>query len=98
MIGIVLLNQVLKDTSTLEQADQFAIGEGVREGGDTAVGVDLEEPGFFLGVGFHVDLVDFVREAVIYKWKFGWWGTVLVGWDGMKVWDSENCLLGNCRG
>jgi hypothetical protein len=64
MLGIVPLSQVLQDTATLEEADGLAICECVGESGDSAIGVDFKEPGFFLFVGSHVDFVDFVGEAV----------------------------------
>lgn len=63
VLGIILVDEVLLDAATLEQADLFPVGEGVGEGGDTAVGVDLEEPRLFLLVFGDVDFGHFVRDA-----------------------------------
>lgn len=61
---VVLLDEILHDAAGFEESNAFAVGEGVREGGDAAVGVDFEEPGLFLGVGLNVDIVGCVGEAV----------------------------------
>ena len=63
VVRIVLLGEVLEDGAGFEDADLLAVGEGVGDGGDAAVGVDFEEPGFFLGVFGDVDFVGFVGEA-----------------------------------
>ena len=47
---VILLDEVLHYGAGFEEADCAAIGEGVGEGGDAAVGVDTEEEGLFLGV------------------------------------------------
>ncbi len=44
--------------------DYLAVIEGIGQSGDTPVGVDGEEPGFFLGVFGDVDGVRFVGETV----------------------------------
>lgn len=44
VVGVVLLRKVLEDAAGFEEADLLAIGESVRQGRDTTIGVDLEEP------------------------------------------------------
>ncbi len=61
--AVVLLDEVLHDGAGFEEADRAAVGEGVGEGGDAAVGVDGEEEGLFLGVLGYVDFVGFVGDA-----------------------------------
>ena len=41
----------------------MAVGKGVGEGGDAAVGVDGEEKGLLLGVLGYVDFVGFIGNA-----------------------------------
>lgn len=50
MVGVILLCQVLQNAAGLEQADLLAVTESVRQSGDAAVGVDLEEPAAQLSV------------------------------------------------
>jgi hypothetical protein len=50
VVGIVALDEVLHDGARLEQVDGLAVGEGVGQGGNAAIGVDGEEPGLFLRV------------------------------------------------
>ena len=45
MLRVVAVDQVLHDGAALKQADGRAVGEGVGQRGDAAVGVDLKEPG-----------------------------------------------------
>lgn len=45
VLGVVTVNKVLHDGTTLEQVDRLAVREGVRQGRNTSIGVDLEEPG-----------------------------------------------------
>ena len=66
MLGVVSFDEVLHDGAGFEKPDGFTVGECVGDGGDTAVGVYVEEPGFFLDVGLDVEVVDFVGET-------GWW-------------------------
>jgi vesicle coat complex subunit len=56
VLGIVAINKVLHDASTLEQSDRLAIRERVGQGGDAAIGVDGEEPRFLLGTVGSVEL------------------------------------------
>ena len=63
MLGVVLVDEVLHDTTGFKEADGMTVGEGVCEGGDAAVRVYGEEPRFFLGTLLDVDFVSFVREA-----------------------------------
>ena len=63
VLGVVFGDEVLHYGAGFEKPDGFPVGEGVGEGGDAAVGVDGEEPGFFLGVLRDVDFVDFVGET-----------------------------------
>lgn len=44
VVWVVLLGEILQDATRLEQTDLLAVTEGVGQGGDTAVGVDLEKP------------------------------------------------------
>ena len=60
---VVFGGQVLQDGAGFEEADRAAAVEGVGQGRDAAVGVDLEEPGVFLRVGPDVDVDGFVGEA-----------------------------------
>lgn len=50
VVGVILLCQVLQNAAGLEQADLLAVTESVRQSGDAAVGVDLEEPAAQLSV------------------------------------------------
>lgn len=64
VVFVVLGYEILHDGARLEEVDRLAIGEGVCQRGDSAVGVDVEKPLFFLGVLGDVDLLDFVGETV----------------------------------
>lgn len=44
VVRIILLCQVFQDTAGFEQSNLLAITEGVRQCGNAAVGVNLEEP------------------------------------------------------
>ena len=50
MLGVIAVDEVLQDGTALENTDGLAVGEGVGQGGDAAVGVDLEKPRLLLGV------------------------------------------------
>lgn len=63
MVAVVASDEVLHDGAGLEEGDGRPIGEGIGEGRDTPIGVQGEEPGLLLDVGFEVDFVDFVGEA-----------------------------------
>jgi hypothetical protein len=60
VLRIIALDQILHDTSRLEEIDRLAIGKGVGQGGDPAIGIDGTEPGLLLRVFADVDFVDFV--------------------------------------
>ena len=62
-------NLLLHDGSGFEQIDLLTIREAVGEGRDAAVGVDLEEPFFFLGIFGDVDFFDGVGEA---RYEISW--------------------------
>ena len=61
--AVVLFDEVLHDGAGFEEPDRGAVGEGVGQGGDAAVGVDGEEEGLFLGVLGYVDVVGLVGYA-----------------------------------
>jgi hypothetical protein len=63
VLRVIAINQVLHDASRLEEIDRVAIGEGVGQGGNAAIGINRTEPGLFLGVFADVDFVDFVGET-----------------------------------
>lgn len=63
MLWVVVLDQVLQDATRLEDINLLAIGESIGYGRNTAIGVDLEEPWFFLLVLAELDLLNFVGEA-----------------------------------
>ena len=44
MVGVIAVDEILHDRTTLEQADGASVGKGVRQGGNASVGVDVEEP------------------------------------------------------
>jgi hypothetical protein len=58
------VNKILHNTPTLKDSNLLAIAESVRDGWNAAVGIDLEEPGFFLGVFGELDFGRFVWEPV----------------------------------
>ena len=64
MLSVVLLDEVLDDASCFEEADCATVGVCVGQSGDSAVGIDGQEPGFFLGVFRDVYGVSLVGEAV----------------------------------
>lgn len=43
----------------LEEINYFTVREGVSECWDSAIGVDIEKPGFFLSVFRYIDFGDF---------------------------------------
>ena len=67
MIFIILLCEVLKDTTALEKADTLAVFKGICQRGDAAVGVDLEKPWLFLAVSGYVDVLDFVGKTEFFE-------------------------------
>lgn len=44
MVSVVALDEVLHNRAALKQTDELAVGKGVGQGRDAAIGVDLEEP------------------------------------------------------
>ena len=48
--AVVLFDEVLHYRAGFEEVVRLAVGEGVGEGGDAAVGVDGKEKGLLLGV------------------------------------------------
>jgi hypothetical protein len=63
MLRIVRFGDVQQDGAGLEDADRLpgrGLSASVCDGGDPAVGVDFEEPRFFLRVGGQVEGVNFV--------------------------------------
>lgn len=44
MVLIVAVDEILHDGAALKQVDGAAVGKGVRQRRDAAVGVDVEEP------------------------------------------------------
>ncbi len=63
VVTVVLLDQILEDAAGLEDADRLAVGEGVGDGRDAPVRVDLEEPRLLLSVGRDVDVLNLVGQA-----------------------------------
>jgi hypothetical protein len=61
IILIILINQILLNASALKQPYLLPITESISESGDSAVGVNLEEPRLFLRVFGDVDFVHCVR-------------------------------------
>ena len=68
MLGVEPFDLLLHDRSGFEQIDLLSIREGVGDGGDAAVGIDLEEPFFFLRVFGDVDFLDGVGETGRVSW------------------------------
>jgi len=62
ILRIVPLDQILLYTPALKQPDHLPIGEPIRERRDPAIGVDVKEPRFLLGVLGEVDFVHGVGE------------------------------------
>ena len=63
VLGVVALYEVLHDASGFEEVVGLAVGEGVRQRGDTSVGIDRAEPRLFLGVFADFDFVGLVGNA-----------------------------------
>lgn len=61
VVLVIALDQVLHNASRFEDTDCFAVGESIGDGGNAAIGIDLQEPGFFLRVLGHVNAGDLVR-------------------------------------
>lgn len=60
MLRIVAVGEVLQNTAGFEDIDRLAVGKLISYGGNTAIGVDFEEPWFFLFVLTELELFDFV--------------------------------------
>ena len=67
MLLVILLSQIHEYTPALEQPDRLSIVKGIGERWDAAIGIDLEEPGFFLLIGGDVDVFGFVRETKLFE-------------------------------
>lgn len=63
MLAIIPIDEVLHNAPALENANRLAIGELIRQSRDAAVGIDLQEPGFFLCVLLERDFGHLVRET-----------------------------------
>lgn len=56
MLGIVSINKILHNATTLKDSDQLSVGERIRKSRNSSIGIDFEEPGFFLRVLCEADL------------------------------------------
>ena len=81
--GVVLLDEVLHDGAGFEEVALLGVGEGVRQGGDAAVGVDRERTRIFFGVWSDVDSVGFVRDT---------------GEGGKDQWECRESIVVGLRG
>lgn len=63
VLGVVLLDEILHYAPRFEQSDCLPVVECIGQSGDPSVGVDGEEPGFFLGIVGDVNGVRFVGDA-----------------------------------
>lgn len=61
MVLVVSVREVLEDGTALKNANLLAVWQLVRQSGQAAVGVDLEEPGLLLLILHHLDGVDLRR-------------------------------------
>lgn len=59
VILVVLFGEILKDAAGLEEAYLLSVAEGICDGWNASIGVDLEEPGLLLGVFANIDMLDF---------------------------------------
>lgn len=64
MLRVVLLNQILHDATGLEKTKCLSVGECVCQSRDSSIGIDFEEPRFFLRVFGDVDRMGLVRDPV----------------------------------
>jgi len=62
VLSIIPVNKVLHDTAALKHPDSLPVSEPVSKSRDAAVGVDIQEPLFFLRVLGDVDLGVLVRQ------------------------------------
>lgn len=63
VLRVVSINEILQDTSGLEDSDLLAVSKGICDGWYAAVWVYLEEPRLLLGVLSEFDGHNFIREA-----------------------------------
>ena len=75
MIFVISGYEILQDRPRFEDVDLLAVGESVHDGGDTAIWVDLQEPGLFLCVLGELNFMHFIREAKC----------MLEQWDELEV-------------
>lgn len=65
MVRVVARDKVLQNGTGFEEPNALAIGEGIGQGWDTAIGVDGKEPRLFLRVLADIDFLDLVRKAMV---------------------------------
>ena len=63
MIFIIVFYEILHDGARLKKSNSFSIRERIREGWNTSIGIDFEEPWFFLDILLDVNCMGFVWEA-----------------------------------
>lgn len=64
VFSVVLLDQVLHDAARLEKTDHLAVGKGIRQCRNPAVGVDFQEPRFLLRVLGDVNRMGLVWDSI----------------------------------
>jgi hypothetical protein len=57
VVLVVAINNVFKDGSAFKDTDLLPIGPCIRDGGNSAIGVDLQEPRLFLLIVLYLDRV-----------------------------------------
>ena len=63
MILIILFYEILHNRARFEKANGFPIRERICQSWDSAIGIDLEEPGFLLDILLDLDGMGLVWEA-----------------------------------
>lgn len=56
VLGVILVRQVLQNTTRLKQPDLLTIGELIGQSGNPAIGVDLKEPAAYRLVADEITL------------------------------------------
>lgn len=64
VLGVIPRDEVLHDGTGFKQADALAVGKGVGQGGNAAIGVDGKKPGLFLRILADVNFLGLVGEAI----------------------------------
>lgn len=67
MVDIVPVDQVLHDSTGLEELDGCTIGHGIGQGRYASVGVDFHEPFTFVVHVGKTDMLDIVRHTKLFK-------------------------------